>query len=208
MVAGVAGIAAFAGAAVGGVWYVTGPDAAPPPSASAPVPAPTPEPARPPAAAPYPRLGAQTVAAPPPAPPNVYGPARIEPPKSSWEAVPVASRPNKLGPLGGAMMRALNELQEDISPCFDDATAARHGQEKVTTVKDAMPMDDQGATVLILQIEVAGDTARIVDAPVETRGGVSDGTIACAQRVLRGQKVGVPGSQKPGKYRMMYSLMP
>jgi hypothetical protein len=208
MLAGVAGIATFTGVAVGGVWYVTRPDAERAPAASAPAPAPTPEPA--PAAAPaaFQRLGPQPVVPAPPAPPNVYGPARIEPPKGSWEAVPIATGRSRPSPLAAAIQRGLNELQEKISPCFDEDTAARHGQEKVTTVKDAYTMDDQGATVLVLQLEVSGTTARLVDAPVETRGGASDGVIACAQRVLRGKTFDVPPGKHPDRYRMMYSLMP
>jgi hypothetical protein len=108
--------------------------------------------------------------------------------------------------VGAAIGRGLLELQPLLTACFDEDTQARFGSEAYTTVRDAVPMDDRGATVLVLQIETGPGEARIVDAPVETRGTASDGLIACAQRVLRGQRFEAPQARAGGRIRLLHPL--
>lgn len=130
------------------------------------------------------------------------------PPRDSWEAVPVSSRPGALGPLGAAVGRELNDLHPDLAACFDEEAQARHGTRAVTEVGDAAPQDDVGLPVLLLQLEASGSRVRIVDAPVEARGGASDGLIACAQRVLRGKVFEVPVGRQGGRHRLLLTLAP
>jgi hypothetical protein len=130
------------------------------------------------------------------------------PPRDSWEAVPVSARPGALGPLGAAVGRELNDLHEQLSACFDEDSQARHGTQPVTVVRDTAPQDDAGMPALMLQLEAGGGQVRIVDAPVEARGGASDGLIACAQRVLRGKVFEVPTGRQAGRHRMLWTLSP
>jgi hypothetical protein len=142
----------------------------------------------------------------PPPPPMIQDAPPPRPARDSWEAVPAVARPAALGPLGGAIGRGLLELQPRISACFDEDTQARFGQQGYTAVKDYAPMDDHGSTILVLQVETLAGAARIVDAPVETRGGASDGLIACVQRVLRGHSTPVPQAQPGARYRILYPV--
>src|SRR6185369_8248925 len=102
-----------------------------------------------------------------PPPPVVTGPPRREPPKGSWEAVPPVPRLSALGGgVGVAVSQALNELRPRLSACFDEVAQARHGQDVVSGVRDDAPMDDNGVTVLMLELETRQGEVRIVDAPV------------------------------------------
>jgi hypothetical protein len=138
----------------------------------------------------------------------VLGPPAPTPPPGSWEAVPPAARAASMGEVGPALGRELNELQPRLANCFDEDVQARHGTSPITRVQDYAPSEDQGTTILMLQVETQSGSARIVDAPVETRGRASDGLIACAQRVLRGQQVAVPGVEPGKRYRLLYTLLP
>jgi hypothetical protein len=216
--AGLGAIVALSAAAMAGIAVVTREPAAgsvgalpaPEPAAVPAPPAPAPLPA--PSGAMQleaPRLppGASTEPVPPP--PLVVEPAPPRPRAGTWEAVPAAARPSALGPLGGAVGRGLNELSPRISACFDEVTQAQHGQVPISAVPDASLGADAGNAVLILQLETQGSEVRVVDAPVETRGNASDGLIACAQRVLRGQTFPAPpGSRSGERHRMLFSLMP
>jgi hypothetical protein len=113
-----------------------------------------------------------------------------------------------MGPLGGAIGRGLNELKDKVGACFDEDEQARHGQTRFTRTQDHAPMPDHGTTVLMLQIETQAGGARIVDAPLETRGNASDGLVACAQRVLRGQTFEAPGTTGGERHRLLYPLLP
>jgi hypothetical protein len=119
------------------------------------------------------------------------------PPAGSWEAVPLVS------PRGGVPGLDMEELQPLLSDCFSDSVAGRGGQ--VTAVKDAAPLQDGSATTLVLEIEVARDELRVVDAPLESRGQASDGTISCAQAVLRGRTAPAAGL-RPGRHRFRMAL--
>jgi hypothetical protein len=130
------------------------------------------------------------------------------PPKGSWEAVPVAARAGALGPLGAAVGRELNDLQPELSACFDEEAQARHGTQPVSEARDVATQDDAGSPVLLLQLEAAAGRVRIVDAPVEARGGASDGLIACAQRILRGKVFEAPTARQGGRHRLLLTLAP
>lgn len=142
-----------------------------------------------------------------PPPPEIRDEPPPTPPKGSWEAVKVAPRPAALGAMGAALGRELNELEPKLSACFDEDTQARYGQQEYTTVRDyARSSDDGTTTVLLLEVETIQGALRIVDAPVEARGGASDGLIACAQRVLRGHVVPVPGTRAGTRHRIQFPL--
>lgn len=143
----------------------------------------------------------------PPRPPDLVGPKRLTPQAGSWESVAVAARARELGPLGAAVMRGLNELQPQLAGCFDEVTEARFARESVTTTRDAEPMQDQGATILVLLLESGRGKVQIVDAPVETQGTAGDGVVACAQRLLRGRTFEVPATPAAGRHRLVFQLM-
>jgi hypothetical protein len=130
------------------------------------------------------------------------------PPAGSWEAVPLSPRASALGPLGAAVGRELNELQPQLAACFDEEVQARHGAAGVTAVRDLAPQADQGTTVLVLELETQAGAVRIADAPVEARGGASDGLLACAQRVLRGKVFDAPGAHAGARHRLLHPLLP
>jgi len=210
--AGLIAILALAAASVAVVLLLTGDGRLPARAAI--------EPAPPPPTPPAPLAGAASPASPPSSdlPAGLLGqgvPVAVErdlppppPPRDSWEAVPVTARAGALGPLGAAVGRELNDLHERLSACFDEDVQARHGTQPVTAVRDGAPQDDAGMPVLMLQLEAGGNQVRIVDAPVEARGGASDGLIACAQRVLRGQVFEAPTGRQGGRHRLLLTLSP
>ena len=136
-----------------------------------------------------------------------YGPPPARPPPDSWEAVKPVARLSALGPVGAAVGRELAELQPQLSACFDEVSQARHGQRPYTSTRDEARLEEAGATVLVLQLEMSHGEVRIVDAPVETHGSASDGLIACAQKVLRGHVIKEPAATTGGRARVMFSLM-
>jgi hypothetical protein len=95
--------------------------------------------------------------------------------------------------------------REKLADCFTPAVASRHSGTRIVTVKDAAPLADQATTTLLLQIEVVRDEALVVDAPLESRGNESEGTIACAQAALRNQTAPAAGLP-PGRHRVRYVL--
>jgi hypothetical protein len=184
-----------------------GPDPAPPPDGGG-------DPGSPGSAAPGGATGFQaatgpnglplTAWVPPPAPQQPL----LEPPqKGSWEEVPIVGRPNLMGTIGVAVSRQLLELQPDVTACFDEDVAARHGPEQVSTMTYA-PADEAGSTVLILQLETQQRGVQITDAPVETRGGARDPLIACVQSALRGRRLNVPGAKAGQRFRLRFPLSP
>jgi hypothetical protein len=175
-----------------------GGDASPPPAE------PTHQLLRPPSLGPPP---------PPGGPPMItapldYGPQPPPPPPGSWEAVKPVARPSALGPLGAALAGELTELQPDLTHCYSEEAESRFGPNKITATSGADLEPAPGrTTVLMLEIEASGGQARIVDAPVETRGGASNGTIACAQHLLRGKALPAAGVGAQTRYKMPFSLM-
>jgi hypothetical protein len=153
---------------------------------------------------------ALTYGTPPPAeaPPRPVSARAPAPPAGSWEAVPVTARAKSLGRLGGAVAAQLMEFRDQLTTCFTYEAQARLGSGAVTHVQDASPMDDHGSIVLVLQLEGQQGGFRIVDAPVETRGPAGDELLACAQSVLRGKVLAVPGAQPGQKVRLLHQLVP
>ena len=141
-----------------------------------------------------------------PPPPVIHDDPPPVPPKGSWEAVKVVARPAALGPVGAALGRELNELEPQLSACFDEVTQARWGPQGFTAVQDYERSNDRGTTVLMLELETLQGAVRIVDAPVETRGNASDGLITCAQHVLRGQVVPAPEARAGSRHRLQFPL--
>jgi hypothetical protein len=128
-------------------------------------------------------------------------------PAGSWEAVRPVARAASLGRLGLPVQRGLQALQPRLSACFGEEAQARHGQTGYTAAKEEFGvLDETGQTVVMLQLEVADGKVRIVDAPLEARGGASDGLVACAQQVLRGQSFTAPGAA-PGRHRLLFPLV-
>lgn len=141
-----------------------------------------------------------------PPPPVIRDDPPPVPPAGTWEAVAVVARPAALGPVGAAIGRELNELEPELSACFDEVTQARYGREAYTRVRDHARSDDHGTPTLMLEVETLQGSVRIVDAPVETRGGASDGLIACAQQVLRGREIPIPQARAGARHRILFPL--
>lgn len=159
----------------------------------------------------------ETIQAPPPPegpreppPPEVQYDAPPEPPPpGSWESIAPVARAGSLGAVGTAVGRGLNALQPALADCWSEA-AARGGQvaqeDNLTEARDEAPPADGTTTVLVLQVETLADQVRIVEAPLESQGSASDGLVACAQRVLRGQTFDAPGAQPGQRYRILHGL--
>jgi hypothetical protein len=129
----------------------------------------------------------------------VKDPPAPAPSPGSWEAVPIfASRRRPIA-------LDLEELQPRLGECFSPSVSSRGGS--VVETKDAAPLRDEAATTLLLQLEVTGDRVFIADAPVESRGLATNGTLSCAQAVLRGTTVPSPGLPD-GKHRLRFALAP
>jgi hypothetical protein len=127
------------------------------------------------------------------------------PDKDSWDAVPIAAKAVSMGPVGVAVSRALQDVQPEVSNCFDEAVQSRFGQQKIAVMNYA-PNDEAGSTVLVLEMETLHDAVQIVDALAETRGSASDGLIACAQSVLRGHRLATPGARPGQRLRLRYTV--
>jgi hypothetical protein len=127
------------------------------------------------------------------------------PDKDSWDAVPIAAKASSMGPVGVAVSRALQDVQPEVSACFDEVAQSRFGQQKISVLTYA-PSDEAGSTVLVLEMETLHDAVQIVDAPAETRGSASDGLIACAQAALRGHRLATPGARPGQRLRMRYTI--
>jgi hypothetical protein len=162
----------------------------------------------PPGAVPGPEKGsggsAIDVTAPGPLP--VYDAPPPPPPEGSWEAVKPSARLAAIGPAGVAVSRGLNEMKDELDVCFDEEVQSRHGQVAVTRTRDDAPIEGDGQTILMLQLESRNGTVVLVDAPVEAQGMASDGLVACAQRVLRGLEFQVPGARPGERHRVPYTL--
>ena len=143
-----------------------------------------------------------------PGPQVEFEPPPPKPEKGTWAAVPAATRASGLGAVGGVVSEFLAEAQEQITECFDEAVQSRHGQVPVSRSPTDRNEDVDGPTLLVLHLETRPGEIRIVDAPVEVQGGASDGLIACAQRILRGQVIATPGATKVGRARMVFPLVP
>ncbi len=113
-----------------------------------------------------------------------------------------------LGAVGGAVVDELNALQPRLAACFDEGAQSRHGATPFSRTADFKGEEAGGTPILVLEIETSPGRVRIVDAPVETQGGASDGLVACAQQILRGRVVAAPGVQAGQRARLTYPLVP
>ncbi len=144
-----------------------------------------------------------------PVPPPSAVPAAPPPQPDSWEAVDPVASAEDLGPIGPAFAAALGESFAKLGQCFEEVTAARYAASGAapSVSKDSVGSEMRGPPVLMLEFETMSDAVRIVDAPVGTRGTVGDGVILCAQSVLRGMRIGIPGARPGERYRMRYTLV-
>lgn len=141
-------------------------------------------------------------------PPAAPQQATLPPPeKGSWDAVPIAPRATSMGEVGAGVSRELAGLQPSISACFDEDAQARHGAQAVSAVGYGAA-EDSGSLTLLLLLETAVNGVRVADAPVETRGGASDGLIACAQAALRGRTLAALGARPGQRYRLRFPVNP
>lgn len=206
IVAAVAGIVLLGGIAVAVIVLATGRNGLVTGPVGIEPAAPVPDTAPPPLPVP-PSLPAFPGAAQQPAPPPlIMSPPRPKPPEGSWGAVALVSRFAAAGPVGAAVGRELNELKPRLDVCFDEEVQARYGQKGVTAMTGYAPRKDYGRTILMLEIEAGSGQVRIVDAPVETRSGASDGLIACAQGVLRGHVFRAAAAKEPSRHRIRFPL--
>lgn len=137
------------------------------------------------------------------------GPALVPAPPGSWEAVPIVSnRTRAMEPALAGVARGLVELQDGLAACFDPAEAARVGAATFTRVKDAEPQDEAGTTLLVLELELSANQARVVDAPVEATGDASEATLACLQAALRGKTFEAPGAKPGERRRLQHRVIP
>lgn len=130
------------------------------------------------------------------------------PSPSGWAKVEIVN-PFGVGspaPAVGAAVRS--SLRADLARCFQRDEEARFGLlgRAFSTVS---PGDEPaaGPAILLLEVEASGDGVRVVDAPVERRGTASDGTLNCAQSVLRGASVKA-GAEGKKRFRMRFQLRP
>ncbi|HSB21073.1 MAG TPA: hypothetical protein VLD85_13770, partial [Anaeromyxobacteraceae bacterium] len=137
--------------------------------------------------------------------PMAYAPAAPPPPANSWEAVRPVARLAALGPVGVAVHGRLQELQPALSECFDRPAAARGVRSAPGAGEGA---EGAGPTVLMLELEEGPDRVRIAGAPVATRGDAPEGVVACAQHVLEGETVPVPGARGGARHRVPHALIP
>jgi hypothetical protein len=141
--------------------------------------------------------------------PTVFDEPPPKPEPGTWEAVPLAHRAAGLGVVGPTVNEFLAELQDQIAMCSDEETVARFGQVRVARAKDGSEGGTEGPTLLVLQMVTRPGAVIIEDAPVQAQGSASDGLIACAQQILRGQVIPTPGSQAgPGRMRMVFAVVP
>jgi hypothetical protein len=193
------GLLAVFGILIGAIWLATGPGNGParpppPPAAAAPEAA---VPIAPGAAIDLAKAPLGGIPAPPPV--IVKDEPPPPPPHGSWEAVPI------LVSRRGPVQLNLEEVRPRLTECFRADVASSGGT--VLFVKDAAPLSGEWTTTLLLQIEVSQDRAFVVEAPLESRGKASDGTIACAQAALRGQTAPA-GGLPSGRHRLRFVLTP
>ncbi len=142
----------------------------------------------------------QPVEPPPPLPPA--------PPPDTWAAVEIAN-PHGAGSLGPAINAALARLKPQLAECFTRPGQARYAQ--LGSAASKVPGGDAkrhvGPAIVLLSLEGDGHQMTIVDAPIESRGAASDGTLNCAQAKLRGAKLAVE-TESAVRMRFRHVLRP
>lgn len=142
---------------------------------------------------------------PPQGPPPVMPPA---PPVATWAKVEIAN-PHGEGSMGPAIMAALAKLKPALAECYTPAGQARYAQlgDAASKLPGGNVKRHVGPAIVLLSLQGDGSELEIVDAPVESRGAASDGTLNCAQAKLRGAKLPVV-TEGPVKTRFRYLLRP
>jgi hypothetical protein len=142
--------------------------------------------------------------APPPGPPRPLSlgrPPPAAPQVGEWERIPTT--PVESWP---SLTLAIEKARTRLAPCYDPEVQAQYGTRPYTAI--GAPRPGAGVPVVVVQVETfAEGRARVVDAPVESRGSVEDGLLACLQERLRGLEVqgrGAAGS----RFRIRYPLAP
>lgn len=129
------------------------------------------------------------------------------PPPEQWAPTPVVPQFG-VGTPAPAITRGVRTRVPALKQCFDASTSANWSRLGAAFSRQhGMPGPAIGQALLLLEVESDGTTLRIVDAPVETRGSASDGTLNCAQAALRGVTLPVEtrGAQR---FRVRYALQP
>lgn len=141
----------------------------------------------------------------PPAP-MVYAPGPPAPPADSWEAVPLA-RERSLGPVGAALRAGLEPLAPQLQACLRAGPGTSRGGATVSAAAGDEELDDAvGTPAVVLHLETLAGQVRIVDAPVLSWAGMSEGAMACVQQALRGRTFPAPAARVGRKLRMAYPL--
>lgn len=130
------------------------------------------------------------------------------PAPGTWEKVDIVGPFGVGTPAPGVTAAVRGALRSRLAECFEPGAQGRWGTlgSAFSTVA-AGDRKSLGPAILILEVEEAGAGVRVVDAPVERRGSASDGTLNCAQAVLRG--AGLQASSEGKKrFRMRLPLRP
>jgi hypothetical protein len=130
----------------------------------------------------------------------------LPPELDRWEAVPVATRTDRMGLIGPILAAELSSLQPRLAACLDDDRQVRPAQAPPRPAPEPGSADESTPTILVLNLELEAGRIRIEDAPVEAQGRVSEGAIACTQQVLRGHVFPAPVVTGPGRARMALPL--
>lgn len=130
------------------------------------------------------------------------------PAPATWEKVEIVSPFGVGTPAPGVTAAIRASLRPRLARCFERGVQARWGSLG-RAYSTLAPGEDAslGSAVLLIEVEQDGAGVRIVDAPVERRGSASDGTLNCAQGVLRGAALQAPSEGKK-RFRMRFPLRP
>jgi hypothetical protein len=197
-----AAIAVVALAAVGAVALLTR-EPPPAPAASAGAPA---------DGAPAPGAPAAAPAEPPPPaalPPSPAPAASPQQPvaaalRDPWDTVPFIGR-SRTG-FGRELEAAVAELEGEVGPCFDPAVRSRYRHVGVSEYRGQDGAGESGDASLVLEIEVSTRGVRIAGAPVESRGGLEDDVLACAQQRIAGRELAVEGAPPGARYKLRFPV--
>jgi hypothetical protein len=203
-------IAAAAIVALGAASFLLIGKSSPPTVTVAPAPAPPAEPARePPPPPPAPQATAPTPA-PIPTPPTTAPPEPEVPPAEEEvlrdQPAGADRRPwDEIDPLPRgwpALMARISRLQPKSSECAEQLSRARIRR---TSPRRPAP-DDPAATVLMLQLETTNGEVHVLDAPIETRGGASDGVVQCLQATLKGAAIPLAGTRDGQRMKLRFPI--
>lgn len=198
-----AAILLLAGAGLLAIYLSSLPDTAPAPAPPPLTVEPTAPPASPPGAPDLSRF--QGGKGTPPAP-MVYAPAPPPPPPESWEAVPL-SNPRSMGPVGAALRLALEDTVPQLTACLRAAPSTSPRAATVSAAAgDDEAADGGGEPALVLHVEALAGQLRVVDAPVLAWGGMSEGSAACAQQILKGRTFPAVAAKAGARYRVVQPI--